>query len=104
MEPIIFKLHKRKTKKHYLTDLSKPRLSDELFFIPLFGFSVCDRTRPSVKLIKDEREMKEEIAGGGGVLTEWFGQMDGQRGRPLSAPSDLTRRDRKMEGRDGRRK
>lgn len=65
MEQIIFKLHKRKTKKHYLTDLSKPRLSDELlFFIPLFGFSVCDRTRPSVKLIKDEREMKEEIAGG----------------------------------------
>lgn len=47
---------------------------------------------------------RDEGGDSGGVLTEWFGQMDGQRGRPLSAPSDLTRRDRKMEGRDGRRK
>lgn len=71
---------------------------------------MCDRTHPSVKLIKGEREIEGEMVrerergGGVEVLTERFGQMDGQTGRALSALSDLTRRDRRMEGQDGRGK
>lgn len=79
VEPIIFKLHKKNpiTEQIYQNLVC---LMSCCFFIPLFGFSVCDRTRPSVKLIKDEREMKEEIVGGGRC---WQRGLDGWTDREV---------------------
>lgn len=65
------------------------------FKIPENSLPGCDRAHPSVKLIKDETVARRRR-----VLTERFGQMDGQTGCALSAQPDVMRRDGRTQGRE----